>query len=214
MRRLGHFLTDVGDRHGIAWLSYNPANFLWWHGAQLSSASSVARALDTAFPDATRYADIGAGSGVFGAALAGRGRLVVACERHGFGRWLARRQGLEVAAFDLTRDPPADLGGPVDVAFCLEVAEHLPAELGDRLVEFLTALAPALVFTAAHPGQGGYGHVNEQPREYWLERFAAGGMSEDHLSTRRLAAELGALRTVPWLGPNVMVLRRDVDAER
>lgn len=213
MRRLGHFLTDVGDRHGIPWLSYNPANFLWWHGAQLSSASSVARVLDATFPDATRYADIGAGSGVFGAALARRGRSVVACERYGFGRWLARQQGLKVVSFDLTREPPAHLGGPVDVAFCFEVAEHLPSELGDRLVGFLTALAPVVVFTAAHLGQGGWGHINEQPREYWLSRFAAGGMSEDHPATQRLAAELGTLRAVPWLGPNVMVLRRDVGAE-
>jgi hypothetical protein len=118
MRRLGHFLTEIGDRHGIPRLSYNPANFLWWHGAQLSSATRVARALDAAFPSATRYADIRAGSGVFGAALARRGKVVVACEHYRVGRWLARRQGLEVLPFDLTRDPPADLGGPVDVAFC------------------------------------------------------------------------------------------------
>jgi hypothetical protein len=213
MRRLGHFLTDIGDRHGIPWLSYNPANFLWWHGAQLSSASSVARALDSAFPSATRYADIGAGSGVFGAALARRGRVVVACEHYRVGRWLARRQGLEVLPFDLTRDPPAHLRG-VDVAFCFEVAEHLAAELGDRLVAFLSAVAPALVFTAAPPGQGGYGHVNEQPREYWLERFAAHGMSEDSASTRRFALEFSALRAVPWLAPNVIVLRRKDSACR
>jgi hypothetical protein len=118
MRRLGSFLMDIGERHSISWLVYNPANFLWWHGAQLSSATRVARALDAAFPSATRYADIRAGSGVFGAALARRGKVVVACEHYRVGRWLARRQGLEVLPFALTRDPPADLGGPVDVAFC------------------------------------------------------------------------------------------------
>ena len=51
--------------------------------------------------------------------------------------------------------------------------------------------------------------MNEQPREYWLERFAAHGMSEDSASTRRLAAELRALRAVPWLAPNVIILRRE-----
>lgn len=210
LRLLGSHLMAIGERRDIPWLTYNPAKFLWWHGAELSSAPGVARALDAAFPGAGRIADVGAGTGVFAAALARRGRDVVACEHDAFGRWLARRQRLDVVPFDLSHDPPAALGGAVDVAFCFEVAEHLPPALGDRLVAFLAALAPAVVFTAAHPGQGGHGHLNEQPREYWLERFADHGMSEDDALTARLSAELGELRAVPWLGPNVMVLRRDV----
>jgi SAM-dependent methyltransferase len=208
MRRLGSFLMDIGERHSISWLVYNPANFLWWHGAELSSAPGVAQALDSAFPRARRFADVGAGTGVFGAALSRRGRDVVACEHDRFGRWLARQQGLDVVPLDLGHDPPAALSGPVDVAFCFEVAEHLPPDLGDRLVAFLSALAPAVVFSAAHRGQGGEGHVNEQSREYWRERFADQGMSEDEALTARLSAELGELRAVPWLGRNVMVLRR------
>ena len=207
MRRLGSLLADVGDRWSIPWLSYNPANFLWWHGAELSSAPAVARILDTTFPDAKRFADVGAGTGVFAAALARRGREVLACERDPFGRWLARRQGLDAVPFDLSRRPPTAFAAPVDVAFCFEVAEHLPPELGDRLVAFLSVLAPTIVFTAALPGQGGRGHLNEQPRAYWLERFAMHGGHEDRGLTARLSAELAALRAVPWLASNVMVVR-------
>ena len=28
-----------------------------------------------------------------------------------------------------------------------------------------------MVFTVAQPGQGGKGHINEQPLNYWIEKF-------------------------------------------
>lgn len=59
-----------------------------------------------------------------------------------------------------------------DLALCLEVAEHLPEEIAGRLVDDLVALAPATVFGAAVPGQGGRGHLNERWPEYWVELFA------------------------------------------
>lgn len=74
---------------------------------------------------------------------------------------------------------PSDLSKPKSVALeesfdlvqCLEVAEHLPASAADDLVEFLTSRGKVVLFSAATPGQGGLGHVNEQPHRYWLEKF-------------------------------------------
>lgn len=72
---------------------------------------------------------------------------------------------------------PADLSEGVeldrrfDLAVSLEVAEHLPAEAADTLVQSLVGLAPAVLFSAAIPGQGGAGHVNEQWPDYWVGRF-------------------------------------------
>jgi SAM-dependent methyltransferase len=63
------------------------------------------------------------------------------------------------------------LGRKFDLALCLEVAHYLPAESGERLVEDLSALAPAVLFSSAIPGQGGEG-VNPQWPSYWAERFA------------------------------------------
>jgi SAM-dependent methyltransferase len=62
-----------------------------------------------------------------------------------------------------------------DLAVCLEVAEHLDASAGDRLIETLCSLAPVVLFSAAIPGQGGDGHLNEQWPAYWVERFEACG---------------------------------------
>ena len=60
-----------------------------------------------------------------------------------------------------------------DLAISLEVAEHLPKRVGEALVARLTELAPAVLFSAAIPFQGGTGHINEQWQSYWAEPSAA-----------------------------------------
>ena len=84
------------------------------------------------------------------------------------------------------------VAGRTDVAYCLEVAEHLTPELGDRLVTFLTLVASRVVFSAAHPGQGGAGHINEEPREYWTARFLRRGFGERIDLTRQLRSAVVA----------------------
>jgi SAM-dependent methyltransferase len=58
-----------------------------------------------------------------------------------------------------------------DLAMSLEVAEHIPQELAESFIETLTKLAPIVLFSAAIPGQGGIGHVNEQWPDYWARLF-------------------------------------------
>ena len=58
-----------------------------------------------------------------------------------------------------------------DLAVSLEVAEHLPPEGGERLVESLTTLSPIVLFSAAVPFQEGTNHINEQWPDYWVEQF-------------------------------------------
>ena len=70
---------------------------------------------------------------------------------------------------------PLRLDRSFDLAISLEVAEHLPEGSCDAFVGSLVSLAPAVLFSAAIPGQGGTGHVNEQWPEYWIARFKAHG---------------------------------------
>jgi SAM-dependent methyltransferase len=72
-------------------------------------------------------------------------------------------------AHDLCR--PLQLERRFDLVLCLEVAEHLPAEAADVLVESLTGLGDVVVFSAAIPHQGGEHHINEQWPQYWGQRF-------------------------------------------
>jgi len=72
----------------------------------------------------------------------------------------------------------ADLSKPInvterfDLAVCLEVAEHLPRAAAGNLVQTLTTAAPAVLFSAALPGQGGANHINEQWPLFWQTLFA------------------------------------------
>jgi SAM-dependent methyltransferase len=58
-----------------------------------------------------------------------------------------------------------------DLAVSLEVAEHLPASSAAIFVESLVHLAPAILFSAAIPFQGGIHHVNEQWADTWAGLF-------------------------------------------
>ncbi len=62
-----------------------------------------------------------------------------------------------------------------DIAMSLEVAEHLPEERASSFVKDLCTLAPVIFFSAAVPGQGGSGHINEQWPSYWVKKFAENG---------------------------------------
>jgi SAM-dependent methyltransferase len=69
----------------------------------------------------------------------------------------------------------SDMGRSFDLACCLEVAEHLPESCADQFVAALARSAPAILFSAAIPRQGGTAHVNEQWASYWAEKFERHG---------------------------------------
>ena len=77
-------------------------------------------------------------------------------------------------ATDLAK--PIDLSRKFDLVQSLEVAEHIPAASADVFVENLVRHSSGvLLFSAAPPGQGGEFHVNEQPYDYWRQKFRAHG---------------------------------------
>lgn len=75
----------------------------------------------------------------------------------------------EFRAADLIQ--PIDVGRRFDMVQSLEVAEHLPSSRASEFVGTLTSHGPLVMFSAAVPGQGGEHHINEQPLEYWREKF-------------------------------------------
>ena len=118
-----------------------------------------------------------------------RSAIDVGC---GCGAWLRVLEELEVtdvAGYDgdyvdrssLLTDPTKftaldlrdgfESGRTFDLAISLEVAEHLPAEFAEPLVQGLVTAAPVVLFSAAIPGQGGLHHVNEQWQDYWRAIF-------------------------------------------
>jgi glycosyltransferase involved in cell wall biosynthesis len=69
-----------------------------------------------------------------------------------------------------------------DLAICLEVAEHIDPQYSEDLVKNVCNTIKsggALVWTAARPGQGGVGHINCRPKEYWEKKFVDAGLIVD-----------------------------------
>lgn len=91
--------------------------------------------------------------------------------------------------------------GSFDLALCLEVAEHLPAEDADQLVAGLCSLAPVILFSAAIPGQTGHGHLNCQWPRYWAERFHAYNYVATDIRDRIWDDE----RIEPWYRQNLLI---------
>lgn len=70
---------------------------------------------------------------------------------------------------------PLEMGRSYDLVQSLEVAEHVPEARATTFVANLCHHGDAILFSAAPPGQGGTGHINEQPYEFWRDRFEARG---------------------------------------
>ena len=74
---------------------------------------------------------------------------------------------------------PGTVSGSFDLVVCLEVAEHLPPRRAATFVAELCQAAPVVMFSAAIPGQGGTGHINEAWPGYWVDLFAGQGFRVD-----------------------------------
>lgn len=153
--------------------AYDQSFFDSHHAGSLSSARVIVPMLMELVAPAS-IVDVGCGDGAWLSVFAERG----VSDHHGIdGPWV-NPDRLAIARDRFTRadlaSPPA-LGRRFDLALSLEVAEHLPASAADGFIASLVRLAPVVVFSAAIPGQGGTGHVNEQWPDHWADRFSAHG---------------------------------------
>lgn len=89
-----------------------------------------------------------------------------------------------------------------DLAVSLEVAEHLPVECAAMFVESLTRLAPAVLFSAAIPFQGGTNHFNEQ----WPEKWAALFQEQGYVCVDAIRRRVWHNEAVePWYAQNALL---------
>ncbi|MEI7451629.1 MAG: methyltransferase domain-containing protein [Candidatus Falkowbacteria bacterium] len=97
-----------------------------------------------------------------------------------------------------------------DLALCLEVAEHLEEVDADVLVDTITSAADDIIFTAAVPGQGprSIGHINEQPHEYWITKFAAQNYVYQSEQTLKMREEMKTKNVVWWIVNNLMIFKK------
>jgi len=144
--------------------------------------------------------DVGCGPGIYVKALREAGV-------HADGVDLDPRCPYDV--MDVFSDEFADkYAGKYDLAMCIEVAEHLPESRANELVKTLTSVAPTVLFSAAVPGQGGHGHINCQPKSYWVEKFALLNYVVDADATEKLVTFMASGYHMGWFRNNAVVFKQ------
>lgn len=174
----------------------------------LTNAPIMARTLASQFK-AKRVLDVGCGGGALLLELSMHGVEVAGLEYSDDGLRRCKKRNLMVSKFDLeNRHQVATQAVRYDMVTSFEVAEHIPESLADRFVDVLTGSSDLAVMSAATPGQGGLDHVNEQPHDYWINKFKMRNYSYDQQATDWLRAEWGGAGVDLWYSANVMVFRK------
>lgn len=159
--------------------------------------------------------DVGCGSGTLLAALKeyNPDLHLVGLDGSPTSTTLTRQHGLSVFEVDIARNSYTEIEelcaklGLFDLVLCLEVAEHFPSWHSKKLLKLLTSTAKVIVFSAAHPNQGGTFHVNEQPAEYWIAKFQYLGFRLAAIDNI-VHADLQELEIAPWYKANIRVFER------
>lgn len=185
--------------------SLYPADFYANRRAHTAHAASrIFAALPAGLPR-NRVADIGCGTGTFLVASGASYRFGIE------GNWVTPDMLDDPAIVFESRDLEQRFAGPgVDLVLSLEVAEHLSPARAESFVADLVAMAPAVLFSAAIPGQGGVGHVNEQWPSFWARLFAA----RDRKAYDVLRDRIWTDEAVPaWYRQNAILFLDDATAD-
>jgi len=113
--------------------------------------------------------DVGCGTGQSLMHFKGRGLDVLGVEASKIAISNSACPGL-IRRHDLRK--PLHLHRSFDLVWCFEVAEHIHPKFVDVFLGSLVRHSAVVVMSAASPGQGGEGHLNEQPQCYWENKFA------------------------------------------
>jgi SAM-dependent methyltransferase len=194
------------ERNDLAWLKRilpnHPERINYDHidHEERQPAERIAKWISSALPPGT-VLDIGCGPGTYVTALRSFGISArgIDVDDRVKGKEHLKYQSL----FELSNEDRAD------IVLCLEVAEHIEENLADVVAHQVAGtVKKTLIWTAAQPGQGGIGHINCQPREYWEKKLTEQGLVRNReLETRMLEFIVQGPHMI-WFRNNVMVFER------
>lgn len=171
----------------------------------LESGPVMAASFKAAF-NPSSVVDVGCGTGVLLRACRELGMKAEGLEYSEAALAICRKRGIEARKFDIESEIPG--GVRADLAVSTEVAEHLHERYADRFVDLLCSIADRVALTAAVPGSTGDDHVNEQPNEYWIAKFAARGYAHDAALSAEWRRDWPAAGVHGIYHSTVMVFRR------
>lgn len=186
---------------------YDKDFFLRNEEMRMRSAQIMAESIVADFAPST-VIDIGCGSGALLYSLQSRCISVQGFDYSDAALDMCRSRGLNVTKFDLENDVMVD-PQRFDLVVSTEVAEHLPESCSERYVDLICSKSNRVLFTADTPGPGGIDHVNEQPHDYWIEKFKARGFSYDKILSAKLRTTWKGKGVSWWYHKNIMVFLKD-----
>mmetsp|Transcript_19885 Transcript_19885/g.42853 ORF Transcript_19885/g.42853 Transcript_19885/m.42853 type:complete len:341 (-) Transcript_19885:92-1114(-) len=168
------------DEEGGAW-SYRKADGTCTHTEdRVPKDRGAVRALPKIFPDVKDgVLDFGGGVGAYMTSFRDAGvKNLVVMEPHDLAGCLFK--GLRQERTDLVNTPLSELPKrQYDLVMTIEVCEHFPVEHHPHVIAALTqASRKWLLFSAAHPGQPGEGHVG--PSMKWRKEWVAEITEQTH----------------------------------
>jgi SAM-dependent methyltransferase len=186
---IGRWVSCIGESLGSQDLVFNTYIYAAFHRSGLERAPATVSFILQLYPGLRNVVDLGCGTGVFVKEFLKHNVHAEGYEYSAKARKIARDSfAIEVKAFDLKTFSAPE--GEFDACICFETAHYLPEVVGDKLVKVCAESAPLVVFSSAHPKQGGYGHINERSRSYWVERFSRHGLRLEEEKTARLEEHL------------------------
>lgn len=102
--------------------------------------------------------------------------------------------------------------GKYDCVISLETGEHIDPSGSDNFIDNLcnsTEDKGFILFSAAPPGQGGTGHINCQPKSFWLNKFLTRGFVEDRKMTDLITKNWKSLKAPDYICSNLIVLGKN-----
>lgn len=182
---------------------YDASFFAGQSGGSYASARVVLGEVQRLLPFRSAC-DVGCGAGTWLRALAEMGVEDLMGLDGAYARSSLQVPAERFRATDLAAPFTVERG--FDLALSLEVAEHLPPRRAESFVEDLVRLAPAVLFSAAVPGQGGTQHLNERWQDYWVELFARHGYAAHDVIRPRIWNEAVV---EPWYRQNTLLFLRE-----
>ncbi|MGA7119340.1 MAG: methyltransferase domain-containing protein [Polyangiaceae bacterium] len=156
----------------------------------------------------SRILDVGCGPGIYVQAMRQLG-----LDAYGIDSDARLPKSPEFLQADITNFMRFSLKEPFSTEFqvvlSLEVGEHMPEDYADDYILSIQFSAAKIVyFSAARPGQGGHGHINCQPKAYWVKKFHHRGYWLDPDATSDFMKFMGEGYHMGWLTQNGMVFRQ------
>ncbi len=173
---------------------------------KLKTAKQVAAVINSFFDYNTIF-DIGCGMGLYINEFRKFGKMVLGCDYSDSAVKMASKDFLVFKA-DVTK--PILVNQIFDLVMCFEVAEHIHTRYSSQLVSNCTAFGNIVIFTAAPVGQGGVGHINEQPNEFWIDLFVKHKFHYNRSLSEAVRNKLQEEYVVNWLANNFMCFERNI----